>query len=187
MLRTVLCTVFVLFSAFWTAKAQNTDQQWVYYSEPPVLLYMPPPLYPQIARVQHVEGTVRVQAVVGEDGLVHRARIVHSIPPLDGEARRAVWESQWQPARDEYGKPVAVWVGIPVRFSLTDSRVRSMAVPPPAFSEEAERRYHNGVYTKPIKPLAEKWRFDGADFTDKPPDTMQRVPRPPEDSVGGKK
>jgi len=89
----------------------------VYVDELPEALVRVPPEYPDLAREAGVSGTVMVQALVGRDGTVRDTRVVKSIPMLDAVAVRAVRQWTFKPARAE-GKPVAVWVGIPVKFSL---------------------------------------------------------------------
>lgn len=85
--------------------------------EMPVLIRMPRPVYPPIAREAGLAGTVVVHALVGRDGLVRYARIVRSIPALDESARAAVLEAVFRPAIQAQ-KPVAVWVSVPIRFRL---------------------------------------------------------------------
>jgi TonB family protein len=75
------------------------------------------PLYPDEARRLRIEGTVLLQALVGKDGDVHGTRILESIPALDSAAVIAVRQWHFKPATSN-GKPVAVWVGVPLKFSL---------------------------------------------------------------------
>ena len=90
---------------------------YVYVEELPEAIERVPPDYPQWARANGIQGTVMVQALVGRDGRVKDVRVVNSIPSLDEPARRAVLEWRFIPAKSK-GRPVAVWVGIPVKFSL---------------------------------------------------------------------
>lgn len=83
----------------------------------PKVLERAAPLYPEAARLAGVEGTVLVQARVGEDGRVVDARVLKSVPMLDDAALAAVRQWRFRPAMGE-GRPVAVWVAVPVRFSL---------------------------------------------------------------------
>ena len=69
------------------------------------------------ARASKVEGTVLVQALVGKDGRVADTKIVKSVPGLDEAAANSVRQWVFKPAMAG-GKPVAVWVAVPVRFSL---------------------------------------------------------------------
>jgi TonB family protein len=76
-----------------------------------------PPVYPKKARKDGIEGTVVVQALVGRDGRVHDTRIAKSIPALDEAAAAAVRQWVFRPAQSQ-GQPVAVWVAVPVKFTL---------------------------------------------------------------------
>jgi len=58
-----------------------------------------------------------VQALVGKDGKVKDTRVVKSIPMLDSSAEAAVKQWVFKPALSN-NKPVAVWVAVPVKFSL---------------------------------------------------------------------
>jgi len=89
----------------------------VYAEALPEAILRVPPNYPDEARRQHVEGTVLLQALVGKDGNVHDTRVLHSIPALDSAAVAAVRQWHFKPATSE-GKPIAVWVAVPVKFSL---------------------------------------------------------------------
>lgn len=77
----------------------------------------PAPIYPDSARKAGVQGIVLVMAHVGKDGRVGETLVVKSIPALDDAAVRAVLRMGFRPASVQ-GRPVAVWVGIPVRFTL---------------------------------------------------------------------
>jgi TonB family protein len=85
--------------------------------EPPEALERVPPDYPTWARNRNVSGTVMVQALVGRDGRVKRTLVVKSIPELDDYAVAAVKQWTFKPARAK-GEPVAVWVTVPVAFTL---------------------------------------------------------------------
>jgi protein TonB len=75
------------------------------------------PEYPAEVMRARIEGTVLVQALVGRDGRVKDIKVVKSIPALDLAAKAAVRQWVFKPAAFK-GEPVAVWVAIPVRFSL---------------------------------------------------------------------
>jgi TonB family protein len=87
----------------------------LYVAELPEVIKKVPPVWPDEARRQGVTGTVMVQALVGKDGLVKDARVVKSIPLLDAAAVECVRQWVFTPAQNA-GKPVAVWVAIPVKF-----------------------------------------------------------------------
>jgi protein TonB len=91
--------------------------EYVYVDELPVLITAVKPTYPDIARDASVDGTVMVQALVGKDGHVKDAKVVKSIPMLDASALTAVKQFVFKPALAN-NRPVAVWVAVPIRFSL---------------------------------------------------------------------
>jgi len=89
----------------------------VYVEELPAQKSTVPPVYPEQARHDGIQGTVIVQALVGRDGTVKEVRVAKSIPKLDAAAVTAVRQWTFRPARSE-GRPVAVWVAVPVKFTL---------------------------------------------------------------------
>lgn len=90
---------------------------YVYVEELPEAIVKMPPSYPDVARESGVEGTVVVQALVLKDGTVGDTRVVKSVFRLDEAASAAVRKYRFKPAMAK-GKPVAVWVAIPIRFTL---------------------------------------------------------------------
>ncbi len=91
--------------------------EYVYVEELPEAVTKVSPIYPDIAREAGVDGQVLVQALVGKDGKVKDAKVVKSIPMLDQAALTAVKQWVFKPALSN-NKPVAVWVAVPVKFSL---------------------------------------------------------------------
>ena len=91
--------------------------EYVYVEELPEAITKVKPDYPDIAREAGVDGVVLVQALVGKDGKVKDVRVVKPIPMLDDAAITAVKQWVFKPALSN-NKPVAVWVAVPVRFSL---------------------------------------------------------------------
>jgi TonB family protein len=94
----------------------NPDD-FVAVEEMPVLIQIPPPVYPDMARQAEVEGTVMVRALVGKDGKVQDAFVTEGIPMLNDAAIAAAKKAIFKPALQQR-RPVAVWVQIPMRFSL---------------------------------------------------------------------
>ncbi len=88
---------------------------YVYVEELPASITRVPPIYPEKAKKAGIQGTVMVYALVGRDGRVHDIRVVKSIPELDEAAMNSVRQWVFDPARSA-GKPVVVWVGVPVQF-----------------------------------------------------------------------
>jgi TonB family protein len=76
-----------------------------------------PPQYPDQARERGIDGTVWVRALVGTNGAVQDTWVAWSQAYLNEAAVAAVRQWRFKPARLN-GEPVAVWVMIPVKFSL---------------------------------------------------------------------
>ncbi len=112
-MRTAL---LVLFAATVIAPASHAGPPYVDATLPQVIRKVPA-AYPPAARRDRIEGTVVVQALVGKEGRVRETKITHSVPALDAAAVRSVRRFVFKPAVSN-GKPVAVWVAVPVRFSL---------------------------------------------------------------------
>ncbi|GMQ82579.1 MAG: energy transducer TonB [Rhodothermia bacterium] len=74
--------------------------------------------YPEIARRASIDGTVVVQIVVAVDGTPSNPKIVRSVQEsLDNEALRAVMLQRFIPGKQR-GRPVPVYMNIPVIFRL---------------------------------------------------------------------
>ena len=90
---------------------------YVAFEKAPELVSMDPPIYPDLAREAGVEGTILLRVLVGEDGFVKDMFVIQSIPMLDESAADAVWTAVFKPALQK-DRPVAVWMVIPLEFSL---------------------------------------------------------------------
>lgn len=90
------------------------------YDEPPVLLHMEAPKYPEAAREEGVEGKVVFSIVIDEEGKVVEAEVVTSEPEgiFEETAREALMKWRYEPATVE-GRPVKVRVGQTVEFTLS--------------------------------------------------------------------
>ena len=88
-------------------------------ARPPVLMSRVVPEYPQLARLQGIEGLVRLEAILDREGRVEEdIKVLSSIPPLDEAAIKALRQWRFQPARDHVGQPVRVILEVPIRFVL---------------------------------------------------------------------
>ena len=83
----------------------------------PELVFMQRPEYPEIARDAGIEGSVLVRVLVAADGTVRQATVLRGVTGLDEAALAAVATAVFRPARQQ-GLPVAVWVIVPIQFSL---------------------------------------------------------------------
>ncbi|MBZ5539076.1 MAG: energy transducer TonB [Acidobacteriia bacterium] len=75
------------------------------------------PLYPEKARRERLQGTVKLFAIIGKDGSIHMLRVATGYCSLAQEAMRAVRQWRYSPTLLE-GQPVEVETTIDVIFSL---------------------------------------------------------------------
>jgi periplasmic protein TonB len=88
----------------------------------PAPIKAPAPIYPEIARRAGVEGTVWVKIWVDKEGKAKKAQIIKSDAELFNQsAIEAAMQWSFTPAVMNNG-PVAVWVSIPFKFKLNQTR-----------------------------------------------------------------
>jgi protein TonB len=85
--------------------------------ELPVPINTPAPIYPDMARSGDVEGAVTVMALITKDGRVSDVKVTEGNWVLHDAAIAAVKKWTFKPALQQH-KPVAVWVEIPLNFTL---------------------------------------------------------------------
>ena len=90
---------------------------YVYVEELPTAITKAVPVYPEEARRAGVSGTVMVKALVARNGRVVDVEVASSIPELDDAAIQSVRQWEFKPAMTK-GQPIAVWVMIPIKFTL---------------------------------------------------------------------
>lgn len=76
-----------------------------------------PPRYPDAARDARISGLVVIEALVDREGRVVRTRVKTSVPGLDDAAIESVTQYRFRPAQVD-GRPVAMWVDVPTRFTI---------------------------------------------------------------------
>jgi protein TonB len=81
------------------------------------LIYGPKPPYPPLAITAHVEGRVRMQAIIAPDGTINSLQVISGPPLLINAARDAVSRWRYQPTLLS-GKAVEVITEIDVNFML---------------------------------------------------------------------
>lgn len=86
----------------------------------PYITYSTIPPYPQDARKNGIEGTVRIRVLIDVNGRVTEAFVSSSSGSgsLDQSALQAVYKWRFSPARDANGQKVKCYVNIPVVFRL---------------------------------------------------------------------
>ncbi|NQV16459.1 energy transducer TonB [bacterium] len=81
--------------------------------------------YPRSIQEQGIEGTVTINALISEGGIVTETRIANKLnPELDRIAANAVQRTLFEPALRN-GKPEGVWISIPIIFALSEWRKKS--------------------------------------------------------------
>jgi len=87
----------------------------------PNCTYMPPPDYPEIARLAGVEGIVTLWVYVGSDGQIKDVQLFQTsgVTSLDDAALAAAHNTRWTTARNN-GIPVGVWTTLRYNFALTE-------------------------------------------------------------------
>lgn len=94
-----------------------SEDEYVAVEEMPALINMPRPEYPEIARAAAVEGVVVLKILVGKTGDVEKVIVVSGPDMLTEAAKEAAMQAKFKPALQQH-RPVAVWVQIPLEFSL---------------------------------------------------------------------
>jgi TonB family protein len=85
--------------------------------DPSKRLYKVDPVYPTLARLAHIEGDVRLEAVVDETGCIADVRVLDGPPLLVSAAVEAVRRWVYSPTIQN-GEPVRIQAIITVRFRL---------------------------------------------------------------------
>jgi TonB family protein len=75
------------------------------------------PEYPPLARAEHLQGTVRLHAIIGRDGAIQELRVMKGACSLAKAAVEAVRQWRYSPTLLE-GRPVEVDTTIDVIFAL---------------------------------------------------------------------
>lgn len=98
---------------------------------PPRAVYAPDPEYSEEARVEQLQGTCVLWAVVGTDGKPHDVRVAHSAGMgLDEKALEAIRTWRFEPAKKD-GQPVAVQINVETDFRLYSSHGKPPVLGPP--------------------------------------------------------
>ena len=77
----------------------------------------PQPQYPPVARAARVQGTVRLAAIIGQDGAIEDLKVISGHPLLIQSAMNAVSQWRYQPTKLN-GKPVEVATEIDINYAL---------------------------------------------------------------------
>ncbi len=102
-------------------RTRKPTPTFVMYEDPPVLVKQVNPEYPDTAKELEIEGNVVLKIEVFEDGSVGEVIVLKSLMSgpggLDEAAVNAAKQFEYTPAKFQ-GEPVAVWVEVPLNFTL---------------------------------------------------------------------
>ncbi len=113
------------------------------------------PVYPEIAKQAHVQGTVVLQALISKDGIVEDLKVVSGAPMLRSSAIDAVKQWRYDPYISN-GETFEVETTINVNFTFAEPSKPSVPNPPGAASN-APGKTEGGTYA--AAPLAHNLRF----------------------------
>ena len=82
-------------------------------------IYQPKPVYPRLAIIAHIQGTVTLQAILGTDGRVRDLKVMSGNPTLVPAALEAVRAWRYQPTLLN-SEPAEVLTEIDVVFKLDE-------------------------------------------------------------------
>lgn len=82
-----------------------------------LLIHRVEPIYPRIATLQHLEGTVQLRAIIASDGSIQHLEIVSGPAILALAAKEAVQQWRFRPTLLN-GKPVEVATYVTVVFHM---------------------------------------------------------------------
>ncbi len=83
------------------------------------VIYQPMPQYPPLAKMARIQGTVRLEAVIAQDGTIQDLKVLSGHPLLIPAALSAVKTWRYEPTLLN-GVPVKVITEIDVNFTLSD-------------------------------------------------------------------
>jgi TonB family protein len=146
--RTIICAFFALVGV-----TASLDAQYVRIGNPgatpragmnpPTILRSTAALYTDDARVRGIEGTVTIEAAMGEDGRIKSMRVLKGLGAgLDEAALASVQEWEFSPATQN-GPPVSVVAQIDVQFNLRSANAFRVGngVTPPTVLSRVDPRY----------------------------------------------
>jgi TonB family protein len=98
-------------------KQQTMASKYTPYDQAPKIISRIKFQYPTIAQKSGIEGRVLLKVLVGKTGSVKEVEVINGIPELDDAAVKAVKNVKFKPGKYK-GKPVDVWVRIPIDFRI---------------------------------------------------------------------
>jgi TonB family protein len=110
---------FVTTTSLLPFQERPSEEQQKLYDEAPKILSTIHVIYPPEAREHGLHGKVMIKVLISKTGSIKETVIEESIPGLDEAAIEAIRKLKFKPGKYE-GKPVEVWIRIPVNFDPGD-------------------------------------------------------------------
>ena len=85
--------------------------------KPAKLLKSVPPVYPEMARNQHLSGNVQIDALIDPDGNVSSMKVLSGPTLLHQSALNALKQWKYQPAELD-GKPTSMHLTVTIQFRV---------------------------------------------------------------------
>lgn len=108
---------FVSATMIMPVQEKAVSSNFVPYDEPPKMLSSINLKYPSEAKKAGIQGKVVMKILISNTGEVIVVEVIKSIPELDAAAVDAVKKIKFRPGKYK-GKPVEVWMRIPINFGL---------------------------------------------------------------------
>ena len=83
------------------------------------VIFQPKAEYPPLAKMARIQGTVRLEAIIGRDGTIQELKFLSGHPLLVEAALEAVQRWRYQPTLLN-GEPVEVTTEVDVNFTLAE-------------------------------------------------------------------
>jgi TonB family protein len=107
MRRLTLITLLIVCGMFAANPALSTAQQDQSENSRKIANKVPP-MYPAVARLMHLQGQVKVEAIVEPNGTVKSVEVKGGHPVLAQAATDAIRKWKWVPAAHETHEPIIV-------------------------------------------------------------------------------
>ena len=88
-------------------------------ARPRMLISSVPPVYPELAKAQHISGGVTIDALIGADGRVTKMNVISGPTLLQQAAMGAFKQWKYQPATLD-GKAVPMHLTVTIQFRLQE-------------------------------------------------------------------
>ncbi len=102
----------------------KNEPVWITKGQQPKVIFRIQPEYPDIAKIAHIEGEVKLEAIINERGKVESVRIIDSTNKLfNDSAIKAAMMWRFEPGKIN-DRPVKAYFILTIRFRLTNAKIK---------------------------------------------------------------